>query len=471
MRSLLKASGVAVLLAAVCLLAANGGVQASRMGAMRMLHHESGIGGCYAHNGNGIVVVNTVVFGFGGVVITDTTILTDGRDVYLEGGIVFGVVYGGIIFPPERAIFFPTAIVSVVVFGPVFAQSILIGPSGFFYFSQTIFYTRGGVRIFNPVGYRGSFYSSTGTELGSFSSGIPRITSTEVLQQNKIDTDVKPPQRTIMSPAAAGKQPISTAIGQKGVQVTPGAAPPTASAPDVAASEKGAAQPPSALSSPPSSAASPPMSGQSPISQAPGSGPASPMPSDASPPSNMSPAPQSPPAAASPSDAPVSPVSPPVSPAMNSNSPADPSGSPSPTYSPENSPASPSPMPANSPMQTATPSFSPSSYAPAQPSAPMNTPPSYSPQQTMMPSYSPPSGQGSGSGSGPSSYESNGSGNGGNSGSGSGQSSDSGSGSSSYGSSGGSSSSSNGSSGGASATNTGSGSGSSSGSDLGGLFG
>ena len=34
--------------------------------------------------------------------------------------------------------------------------------------------------------------------------------------QNKINTDVKPPQRTIMSPAAAGKQPISTAIGQKG---------------------------------------------------------------------------------------------------------------------------------------------------------------------------------------------------------------------------------------------------------------
>ena len=44
MQSLLKASGVAVLLASVCLLAANGGVQASRMGAMRMLHHESGIG-------------------------------------------------------------------------------------------------------------------------------------------------------------------------------------------------------------------------------------------------------------------------------------------------------------------------------------------------------------------------------------------------------------------------------------------
>ena len=63
---------------------------------------------------------------------------------------MFGVVYGGIIFPPERAIFFPTAIVLVVVFGPVFAQSIFIGPSGFFYFSQTIFFTRGGVRIFNP---------------------------------------------------------------------------------------------------------------------------------------------------------------------------------------------------------------------------------------------------------------------------------------------------------------------------------
>ena len=63
---------------------------------------------------------------------------------------MFGVVYGGIIFPPERAIFFPTAIVSVVVFGPVFAQSIFIGPSGFFYFSQTIFYTRGGVPDLQP---------------------------------------------------------------------------------------------------------------------------------------------------------------------------------------------------------------------------------------------------------------------------------------------------------------------------------
>ena len=33
------------------------------------------------------------------------------------------------------------------------------------------------------VGYRGPFYSSSGTELGSFSGGVPRITSTEVLQQ------------------------------------------------------------------------------------------------------------------------------------------------------------------------------------------------------------------------------------------------------------------------------------------------
>lgn len=41
MPSLLKASGVAVLLAAVCLLAANGGVQASRIGAMRVLHQDS----------------------------------------------------------------------------------------------------------------------------------------------------------------------------------------------------------------------------------------------------------------------------------------------------------------------------------------------------------------------------------------------------------------------------------------------
>jgi len=45
-------------------------------------------------------------------------------------GIVFGNIYGGIIYPPNQAQYYPTAIVAVVVFGPVFAQSWFIGPSG-----------------------------------------------------------------------------------------------------------------------------------------------------------------------------------------------------------------------------------------------------------------------------------------------------------------------------------------------------
>ena len=43
-------------------------------------------------------------------------------------GIVFGTIYGGIIYPPQQATYFPPAIVSVVIFGPVFAQSWFIGP-------------------------------------------------------------------------------------------------------------------------------------------------------------------------------------------------------------------------------------------------------------------------------------------------------------------------------------------------------
>ena len=65
-------------------------------------------------------------------------------------GVVFGTIYGGIIFPPAQAVYFPAPIVSVVVFGPVFAQSVFIGPSGSPYFCDTAFYAPGGRRIYNP---------------------------------------------------------------------------------------------------------------------------------------------------------------------------------------------------------------------------------------------------------------------------------------------------------------------------------
>ena len=51
---------VGLLLAVACLLAATGTVEASRMGAMRTLSQSRGVAGVYCHNGEGIVVVNTV---------------------------------------------------------------------------------------------------------------------------------------------------------------------------------------------------------------------------------------------------------------------------------------------------------------------------------------------------------------------------------------------------------------------------
>lgn len=75
---------------------------------------------------------------------------SDGYNVYLEGGILFGTIFGGIIFPPFAAVYFPPPIVRIVVFGPVFAQSVFIGPDRRPFFTQEIFYTEAGVRIFNP---------------------------------------------------------------------------------------------------------------------------------------------------------------------------------------------------------------------------------------------------------------------------------------------------------------------------------
>ena len=49
-----------LMLAVACILAATGTVEASRMGAMRTLSQSRGVAGVYCHNGEGIVVVNTV---------------------------------------------------------------------------------------------------------------------------------------------------------------------------------------------------------------------------------------------------------------------------------------------------------------------------------------------------------------------------------------------------------------------------
>ncbi len=65
-------------------------------------------------------------------------------------GVVFGTIYGGIIYPPAAAVYFPQPIVAVVVFGPVFAQSVFIGPSGSPYFCDTAFYGPNHNRIYNP---------------------------------------------------------------------------------------------------------------------------------------------------------------------------------------------------------------------------------------------------------------------------------------------------------------------------------
>jgi hypothetical protein len=70
--------------------------------------------------------------------------------VFLEGGVLLGIIYGGIIFPPAQAVVFPAPIVEVVVFGPVFAQSVFIGPSNRPYFCNEIFYNAAGARIYNP---------------------------------------------------------------------------------------------------------------------------------------------------------------------------------------------------------------------------------------------------------------------------------------------------------------------------------
>lgn len=66
------------------------------------------------------------------------------------------------------------------------------------------------------AGYNGPFYTQGGVELGQFQGGVPRIQNTQIIQQNNINININAPARQIETPTAAGKQPISTAVGKEG---------------------------------------------------------------------------------------------------------------------------------------------------------------------------------------------------------------------------------------------------------------
>ena len=65
--------------------------------------------------------------------------------------------------------------------------------------------------------YNGAFYNERGTQLGEFNGGYARISNTQVIQQNNININIQAPARTIETPQAAGKQPISSAVGKQGM--------------------------------------------------------------------------------------------------------------------------------------------------------------------------------------------------------------------------------------------------------------
>ena len=54
-------------------------------------------------------------------------------------------------------------------------------------------------------------------ELGNYDRGYARIQNTQVIQQNNININIQAPARTIETPQAAGKQPISSAVGKQGM--------------------------------------------------------------------------------------------------------------------------------------------------------------------------------------------------------------------------------------------------------------
>jgi len=68
-------------------------------------------------------------------------------------------------------------------------------------------------------GYSGRFYNQAGVALGNYQGGYPRIENTQVIQQNNININIQAPARTIQTPEAAGKQPISSAVGKQGASI------------------------------------------------------------------------------------------------------------------------------------------------------------------------------------------------------------------------------------------------------------
>lgn len=64
--------------------------------------------------------------------------------------------------------------------------------------------------------YNGAFYNDRGVELGNYDRGYARISNTQVIQNNNINVNIQAPARTIETPQAAGKQPISSAVGKEG---------------------------------------------------------------------------------------------------------------------------------------------------------------------------------------------------------------------------------------------------------------
>jgi len=66
--------------------------------------------------------------------------------------------------------------------------------------------------------YNGVFYNSARVPLGNFVGGYPRVTNTQIINNNNINiVNVNQiPPRQVTTPTAAGKQPISTAVGKQG---------------------------------------------------------------------------------------------------------------------------------------------------------------------------------------------------------------------------------------------------------------
>jgi hypothetical protein len=71
--------------------------------------------------------------------------------------------------------------------------------------------------VWNAVGYNGQFYNANRQPLGTFTGGYPQITDTTIINNNNINIVNNVPAPTFTTPTAAGKQPVTSIIGQQGV--------------------------------------------------------------------------------------------------------------------------------------------------------------------------------------------------------------------------------------------------------------